>query len=81
MGRIQNDLSTVHDALTVTPSDTTVLPAGVRALWIGGAGDVTVRFAATRRVVEYAAVPAGRHLVQVDQVLAATTATDILAEY
>lgn len=81
MGRIQNDLSTVHDARDVTPSDSTVLPAGVRALWIGGAGDVTVRFAATGNIRTYKSVPAGRHLVQVDQVRAATTATDILAEY
>lgn len=80
-GRIQKDLSTVHNAIDVTPSDSTVLPPGVRALWIGVAGDVRVRFAATGDIVTYTNVPAGRHLVQVSQVLAATTAENILAEY
>lgn len=28
--------------MTVTPSNTDNLPAGVRAIWIGGAGDVSL---------------------------------------
>lgn len=67
-------------AVAVTKSDTTVFQK-TRALWVGGAGDVAVRMI-NENLVTFTGVQAGTILpVQVDKVLAATTATSILALY
>jgi ethanolamine utilization microcompartment shell protein EutS len=64
--------------ITVTPSDTTVL-SSVRALYIGGAGDVAVTMQ-DGSTGTLAAVPAGSILpIQCTKVMAATTATNIRA--
>jgi hypothetical protein len=64
----------------VTPSDTTVL-TGVRALWIGGAGNVSV-IACNDTSAVTLAVPAGTLLpIFATKVMAATTATGIVAFY
>ena len=67
------------DANTVTPSDATVIPV-TRALYIGTGGDVVVRMASgvTRT---FKNTISGILPIQVDKVMAATTATDILALY
>lgn len=75
-------------ALVVTPSDTTVLQSGVRALYIGahggggggGAGDVSV-VTAGGQTVTFANVPVGTFIpIQCVQVRATgTNATSILA--
>lgn len=68
-----------NDFAAVTKSDSTVL-SGVRALYIGGAGDVVVRSAGSSTSVTFKAVPAGTILpAQAEKVMAATTATDIVA--
>ena len=70
---------TACDAAAVTKSDTTVFTRIPTALYIGGTGDVTVR-TAKGTTVTFSAVPVGAVLpIRVDQVLAATTATLILA--
>jgi len=79
-GRIQKDVSTAHDALAVTPSDSTILPAGVRGLWIGVTGDLAVRMVGGATVT-FTNVPVGLMLIQVDMVLAATGADEIVALY
>lgn len=80
-GRIQRDISSAHDAVDVTPSDATILPAGVRGLWVGSTGDLAVRMVGGASVT-FTNVPAGILLpIQVDMVLAATTADEIVALY
>ena len=65
----------------VTPSDDTDL-TGTRGLYIGGDGDVLIRTIFTDSTVTFAAVPAGSILpVQATRVMAATTATNIVALY
>lgn len=71
------------DGYAVTPG-TDPLPNGTcRALWIGGAGDVEVRFPGNATAVVMAGVAAGTLLpVQASHVLSANTdATDIVALY
>lgn len=64
-------------AAAVTPSDSTALTS--RAVWVGGAGDLSVRLSgATGTTVVFTAVPAGSLLpISVVRVMAATTATNI----
>lgn len=64
----------------VTPSDSTVL-TGVRALWVGGAGNVSV-IACNDSTAVTLTVPAGTLLpIFAVKVMAATTATNIVAFY
>jgi len=64
----------------VTPSDATTL-VGVRALWIGGAGSVSV-IACNDTTAVSLTVPAGTLLpIFAKKVMAATTATNIVAFY
>ena len=64
----------------VTPSDSTVL-TGVRALWVGGAGNVSV-IACNDSAAVTLTVPAGTLLpIFAIKVMAATTATNIVAMY
>lgn len=64
----------------VTPSDATVL-TGVRALWVGGAGSVSV-IACNDTAAVSLTVPAGTLLpIFAKKVMAATTATNIVAFY
>lgn len=64
--------------VAVTPSDST--PYDFKALWIGGTGNVVVLHEAGGTAVTYSNVPAGKFLeVTGIRVMAATTATDIVA--
>lgn len=66
-------------AAAVVKSDTTVINP-TRALWIGGVGNVVVTMNDGSGPITFTAVPAGTHLdISVTQVLAATTATLIVA--
>lgn len=73
------DIASAYDARSVTKSDATIIPT-TRALYIGGTGDLAVRMASGASVT-FSAVAVGIFPVQVDQVLAATTATNIVALY
>jgi hypothetical protein len=65
---------------TVTPSDTTDL-TGARAVWVGGAGTLTVKCLDDSAAVSLV-VPAGTLLpLFVSRVMAATTATSIVVLY
>lgn len=69
-----------YTARAVTPSDTTLI-GGCRALYIGGAGNLTLDFPDASNVV-FTAVPVGTTLcVSPLRVKAATTATLIVALY
>lgn len=77
--RSANATVSAHSAAAVTPSDSTVLPT-TRALYIGTTGDLTVIMAEDENEVTFVGVPAGMILpVQVIKVLAATTASNIIA--
>lgn len=70
-----------HGAVLVTKSDATVLPT-TRALYVGVAGDLNLRFPDQNQTVLFTNVPVGIFPVQVDQVLStSTTASGIVALY
>jgi hypothetical protein len=71
-------------AFAITKSDSLVFdnaggdPPPARAIYVGGTGDLVVRFV-DGSIVTFVGVPAGSLLpIHVDQVRAATTATNIL---
>lgn len=68
------------DAVAVTPSDSATIKE-TRGLYVGVAGDVTVRMVLSQITVTFVAVQAGTLLpVRVDQVLSAgTSALSIVA--
>jgi hypothetical protein len=70
-----------RNASAVTASDSTAL-SGVRGVYVGGAGNLAVRFIGGATVT-LAAVPAGTLLpLMVDRIMSTnTTATDIVALY
>jgi hypothetical protein len=76
---MQSDTSPGENAVAVTPSDSS--PVQSRALYVGGAGDLTVEMKSGNTAV-FVGVPAGTILpISVVLVKAATTATDITAIY
>lgn len=65
----------------ITKSNVTVLNPPTRGVWVGGAGDIAVRYA-DQTTDTLVGVPAGTLLpISVDQVLNATTATNISGLY
>jgi hypothetical protein len=72
-------LTPYRGAVAVTKSDATIIPV-TRGLYVGVAGDVVVR-TVNGDTVTFKAAPVGVLAVAVDQVRAATAATDILALY
>lgn len=81
-GIISNPNSAEY-AAAVTPSDATPLTQATRGLWIGGAGNVSVKMAGDNETVLFSGIAAGTLLpIRVRQVLnAGTTATLIVALY
>ena len=76
---MQTDTSPGESAVAVTPSDTTGVRS--RALYVGGTGDVAVTMT-SGQTVTFEDVPAGTLLpISVRHVMAATTATLIVAIY
>jgi hypothetical protein len=79
-----NNIIPATGGAAVTKSDTTRL-VGVRALYVGGTGDIAVVFAAddTNTAVTFVGVPAGTILpVAVQKVMSTNTnATSIVALY
>lgn len=78
--RSANATVAAHGARAVTPSDATVLEV-TRGLFIGTTGDVAVTMA-DGQAVTFVNLASGIILpIQVTKVMAATTASDILALY
>lgn len=64
----------------VTPSDTTEI--NCRALYVGGAGNVVLQMPGRSETVTFSNVPAGTFMpVSARRVMAATTATNLVALY
>lgn len=78
--RSANATVAAHSAAAVTPSDVTRIPA-TRGLFVGTAGNVSVRMADDENVVTFVNIANGTMLpLQVIQVMATnTTATNIIA--
>ncbi len=67
-----------ENAAEVTASDSTTLYS--RGLYVGGSGDVVVTMYGNGAEVTFVGVPSGSVLpIKVSKVMAATTATDIVA--
>ncbi len=76
-----NSTSPAHGAVAVTPNDSAVIPV-CRALYVGTAGNITVRMADGQDNVLFANVPVGILSIQVDKVYTTGTgASSILALY
>lgn len=75
------DASPAYGAAAVTKSDTTIV--GARSLYIGGAGDLAIiPVDGGSTTVTFVGVPAGTIMpVYAWKVMAATTATNIVALY
>ena len=80
-GAVDSVEAPATDAASVTPSDTAALSAIPKALYVGGAGDITLRPLAGAADVVLKSVPAGAILpVRAKYVRATgTTATAIVA--
>ena len=64
----------------VTPSDTTEL--NCRAIYVGGGGNVVLQMPGRSETVTFSNVPAGTFMpVSARRVMAATTATNLVALY
>jgi len=77
------DITPVRRAAAVTASDSTVIET-TRGIWVGGAGNLAVRFSDDRATsITLTGVPAGTLLpISVVQVMSTnTTATSIVALY
>lgn len=74
-----NSSSAASDGIAVTPSNSTLLSPATRGLYIGVAGDVTVRMDGAKNTVTFTACPVGVLPVSVDMVmLTGTAATNIV---
>jgi len=69
-------------AIAITPSNSTSLAAVSRAIYIGGAGNLTVEMAGGQTPITFVGVSAGCLLpIRVNKVLTSTTATNLVALY
>lgn len=72
--------SPATDAVAVTPNDSTDLTVVPRALWVGGAGDLSVIMRDGSSPVTFTGITVGYHPLRVSRVRATgTTATNIVA--
>jgi len=70
-----------HGAVAITPSDATTFPV-TRGLFVGTAGNITVRMADGQDTIQFTNVPVGIIALQVDKVYSTGTgASGIIALY
>jgi len=76
-------ISSATDVFAITPSDSVALSKVVKALYVGGAGNVAVKTGGSSTAVTFSGVPAGAILpVRAAFVMATnTTATNIVGLY
>lgn len=78
-GKVSILVNLITGALAITPADTDLAEITL-ALFIGTAGSLKVTMM-DGSIVTYANITAGRHMMRVKRVWAATSATGIVAEY
>lgn len=80
MGKNINDIAAGDVLIAVTESDATVYSPPLRALWVGGAGDLSIVADGDSSPVTIAGVAAGTLIdwVLIKQVRVATTATNMV---
>jgi len=79
--RSADSTAPAHGAVVITPSDVTTFPV-TRALYVGTAGNITVRMADGQDSIQFTNVPVGVLAVQVDKVYSTGTgASGIIALY
>jgi len=78
--RSANATAPAHSAQAITPSDSTVIPV-TRAIYVGVSGNLTVVMAEEENTITFSNVPVGIFPIQVNKVLAATTAGSLVALY
>lgn len=78
--RSANATVAAYDAVAVTPADGTTIPV-TRALYVGTSGNLAVVMAEGSSTVTFSNVPVGIFPIQVQKVMAATTAANIVALY
>lgn len=79
--RDANSTAPAHGAVLITPSDVTTIPV-TRGLYVGTAGNITVRMADGMDTILFTNVPVGIIAIQVDKVYSTGTgATGIIALY
>jgi len=79
--RSTDSTAPAHGAVAITPSDATTFPV-TRGLFVGTAGNITVRMADGQDVLQFTNVPVGMIAIQVDKVYATGTgASGIIALY
>lgn len=79
--RSADSTAPAHGAVAITPSDATTFPV-TRALYVGTAGNITVRMADGQDNIQFTNVPVGVLAVQVDKVYSTGTgAAGIIALY
>ena len=73
-----SNLSVASDAFPITPSDAGTLARAVRAIYVGGTGNITVK-TRSGAIVLFTAVPQGRDLqIEAVQVMATGTTATLL---
>lgn len=76
---IKSDAVAFDSSLTIVKSDTVVFPRPIRALYVGGTGDVAVRMYGDQTTPIFKAVPVGAVLpISADQVLSTGTTATLL---
>lgn len=75
--------SPAENAVAVTPHDSTDFTTASRALWVGGAGNISVQMVGVGTAVVFTGIPAGTWMpLRVSRVNStSTTATSIVAVY
>lgn len=77
--KVTNQPRSAVDAQTITASTTATLSSLTRAIYVGTAGNLSVKFSSGGSTVTFSNVSNGYHPLQVEVINGATTAGDVIA--